>query len=599
MAEAPAETEARLAEAVALAWQLALEDPDRARALSEPALTSAEPQTRALAMRNLGYVEMTAGATRSSARYTNAAHDLLTALGDERGLATVEDMLTHLHLNLGAAELALSHALRTRELAERLDDPVLLGWALHNLGTVYHRLGDAEEGRRWYARALPQFEAADYTVGRARTLGLMADLELEAGRLDDARAHLAESHALWEASRVPLGLAHSDLSMAKLELAAVADLDSASDPEAIASAAQRALELLTRARSRDIRQPQLLVDIRIQESKAQLVLESCRPALDLELLPALRRAIAEAREHGLRHSELDGLAVQTELQLSAGDLSGAVETMREQLRLTSELAREDAAARARSLAIGTQIAAARREAEVTERLLLDVMPASIVRELKLHQRVDPKHHEHATVVFADLVGFTRISTTLEPRSLVAELDRLFRAFDDVAARWQLEKLKTIGDAYMAVAGLPDPHPRHALAATLAALHLREAVRAYAAGPAADGQIKPPWSVRVGLHSGPLIAGIIGRAKLAYDVWGETVNTAARMESSSAADRINVSAATHAQIAAYFVTTPRGPVEAKGLGPVDMFFVERIAPAYAADDAGLEPNAALLAVLAGR
>jgi adenylate cyclase len=210
------------------------------------------------------------------------------------------------------------------------------------------------------------------------------------------------------------------------------------------------------------------------------------------------------------------------------------------------------------------------ERRKSERLLLNVLPASVAEELKRSDEARPRHYASATVLFTDFVGFTSIAERLTPDELVAELDRCFRAFDEIAARHGLEKIKTIGDSYMAAGGVPRENETHAVDCIRAAIEivrfmddLREEKRA--AGLAC-------WEARVGIHSGPLVAGVIGREKFAYDVWGDTVNTASRMESSGAPGRINVSASTRALAGDAFAWEPRGLVAAKGKGEVEMFFV---------------------------
>ncbi|MEM9069947.1 MAG: adenylate/guanylate cyclase domain-containing protein [Myxococcota bacterium] len=551
--------------AVDLAWALALVEPERARTLTESAL-GADPHTRGLALRNLGYLEMTQGDLQRGIEHSDAALVLLEAVGDPSEQATAHDTLTHLYLQLGAMEEALEHAMKARALAEQSGDEVLVGWALHNLGNVYQRLENTEDSLRWYGEALPFFERAAHTVGEARTRGRLAELHLVRGELVDARVGMNAAVPLWRASGVTLGHAHALTTLARIE---VAD-----------GAPAQALAVLDEAEELEVEQPHTRASIHLARGAALHAVGRLEDALD-----HVAKALALATEAGLRAVELEALELRGTLQLALSD-PGVTETLQTQLRLSRELAREDVRARERSLRIGMEAAASRREAEVTQRILHEVLPASIVRELKLHGRVRPKHYRSATVLFTDLVGFTKISARLEPRELVAELDRIFGAFDEMSKRFGLEKLKTIGDAYMAVAGLPDPHPHHALRAVLMALHLRETII----------NDEGDWSIRIGLHSGPLVAGVIGHSKLAYDVWGDTVNTAARMESGGAPGRVNVSRETHAVIAPYFETEARGSLEAKGKGRLEMYFVDRLRPAYAADEKGLRPNAELMALL---
>lgn len=212
-----------------------------------------------------------------------------------------------------------------------------------------------------------------------------------------------------------------------------------------------------------------------------------------------------------------------------------------------------------------------RERRRSDALLLNVLPEPVARELKVYERVEPREYEQATVLFTDFVGFTRIAAGFTPQQLVSELDFCFRRFDEIARRHGLEKIKTIGDAYMAVGGVPAPNSTHAHDCVRAALE----VAAFIAGTRAarTGTGLPYWDVRVGVHTGELVAGVIGREKFSYDVWGDTVNTASRMESAGAPGRVNVSRATYELLKEDFVFEYRGRIEAKGKGEVEMFFVD--------------------------
>jgi class 3 adenylate cyclase len=229
----------------------------------------------------------------------------------------------------------------------------------------------------------------------------------------------------------------------------------------------------------------------------------------------------------------------------------------------------------------------------TRELLYKVFPRRIADELADTGQSEPRQFDAVTVLFTDFVGFTKTAEMLSPRQLIADLDRYFLRFDQLLAECGMEKLKTIGDAYMAASGVPEPQGSHALDAAMFALGIREAVAAIGREQQAAGL--PMFPIRIGLHTGPLVAGVIGEQRFLYDLWGDTVNTASRMESKGEPGRINISAATHAIIATWFECTPRGRIEVKGKGEVEMFFLERLKPEYSGDDAGTVGNEAFRAV----
>jgi adenylate cyclase len=228
-----------------------------------------------------------------------------------------------------------------------------------------------------------------------------------------------------------------------------------------------------------------------------------------------------------------------------------------------------------------------QERKKSDRLLLNILPESIARELQKNDRVQPLHYDTASVLFTDFVGFTRIAESLTPEELIEELDNCFRQFDRIARKHKLEKIKTIGDAYMAVGGIPEPNVTHAIDCVLAALEIGRLMTQLREEKKAAN--KPYWQLRLGIHSGRLVAGVIGREKFAYDVWGDTVNTASRLESSGQADRINISRATYEQVEEFFVCEYRGQVAAKNKGDIDMYFVEGIRPEFARDADRNRPN----------
>ena len=231
--------------------------------------------------------------------------------------------------------------------------------------------------------------------------------------------------------------------------------------------------------------------------------------------------------------------------------------------------------------------ALRREKERSEQLLLNIMPAPVAEELKHRGRVEAREIPECTILFTDFVGFTQIAQRTPPAQLVRSLDRLFVGFDQIIARHGLEKLKTIGDAYMAAGGIPSYKDSHLVDCVLAALEILAFLERYRA----ENPDGPAWQVRVGVHSGPVTAGVIGRARFAYDVWGDTVNTAARLESASEVGKINLTTDTYRPIAHLFNGQDRGYLPVKGKGLLAMTFVTGLSPGYAEDESGRVPNRA--------
>ena len=251
--------------------------------------------------------------------------------------------------------------------------------------------------------------------------------------------------------------------------------------------------------------------------------------------------------------------------------------LRRQLIERNEMLRQLELARDRAVA----------EKGESERLLLNILPPSIAAELKASQRVQPRFFNSASVIFIDFSGFTRIVETMEPASVIDQLDQHFTRFDDIMAKHRLEKLKTIGDAYLAVGGVPEHNRSHPLDAALCALQILDHLSKL--NRQREKLHLPAWLARIGINTGPVIAGVVGKHKFTYDIWGNTVNVAERVEAAGVPGRITISEATWQHIKGRFETEPRGAVEVKHKGLVNMYFLNRVKPELSSDPAGTMPN----------
>lgn len=211
-----------------------------------------------------------------------------------------------------------------------------------------------------------------------------------------------------------------------------------------------------------------------------------------------------------------------------------------------------------------------QEKRKSDELLLNVLPEEIAKELKEKGEATPRNYEMVTVLFSDFQEFTRMATEVSPQELIHTLNECYSAFDDIIDRHNLEKIKTIGDAYMCAGGLPTENATNAIDAVAAACEIQQWVAEWNSGRVANGKYN--WDVRIGIHTGKLIAGVIGKKKFAYDVWGDAVNIAARMESTGEIGKVNISNATYELVKDKFPCTYRGKIEVKGKGEIDMYFV---------------------------
>lgn len=213
----------------------------------------------------------------------------------------------------------------------------------------------------------------------------------------------------------------------------------------------------------------------------------------------------------------------------------------------------------------------KEEKQVSENLLLNILPEHVAEELKAKGGVDAKRFDDVTILFTDFVNFTTTAEKLTPEELVAELHYCFKAFDTIIGKYQIEKIKTIGDAYVAASGLPSPNDHHAADIINAAIEIRDFM---AARKATMGDSS--FGIRIGINSGSVVAGIVGIKKFSYDIWGDAVNIAARMEQKSEPGRINISETTYALVKDNFSCSFRGEIDAKNKGLMNMYFAEKIA-----------------------
>ncbi|MFA5781063.1 MAG: adenylate/guanylate cyclase domain-containing protein [Bacteroidales bacterium] len=228
-----------------------------------------------------------------------------------------------------------------------------------------------------------------------------------------------------------------------------------------------------------------------------------------------------------------------------------------------------------------------KEKEKSDKLLLNILPFKIAQELKADGSAKAKFFDQVTVMFSDFKDFTVIAQQLEPQELVSELNRCFVFFDDVCVRHNIEKIKTVGDSYMCAGGLPIKNKTNPIDMVLAAFEIRDFINRLKKEQ--SDKRRTLWKIRIGIHTGKIISGVVGKKKFAYDIWGDTVNTASRLEQSGLPNKINISGLTYELVKDFFECTYRGKVPVKHKGEIDMYFAERIKKELSVDVDGKIPN----------
>ena len=259
----------------------------------------------------------------------------------------------------------------------------------------------------------------------------------------------------------------------------------------------------------------------------------------------------------------------------------------QKIYLEGEIQRRTTEIRAQKDKIENQKEELEIEKDKSEKLLLNILPSETVEELKSKGKARARQYRMASVMFTDFKGFTQIAEDLKPQELVQELDNYFIKFDEIIEKHDIEKIKTIGDAYMCAGGVPIRNKTSPIDVVLAALKIQEYMGELAEEKA--GEKEEAWELRIGIHTGELTAGVIGRKRFAYDIWGDSVNVANRMETACEPGKVNISGKTYSHIKEFFQCTYRGKIQAKNKGEIDMYFVDGILPELSIDHKGIDPN----------
>lgn len=515
-----------------------------------PTVQAGNPRLLAELSRQKGIVHMDLGEYARSSEWLVQAIRLYESLADAAGIANTRVNLGALNYHLSQFSEAIAYWEQAAAHFTRRGPAARLALVYSNIGSAFsetNRLDSAE----WYHRqALQISERHNDLKSMSRAWNNLGVTFEYAERYDEALRCYRQARALCEKIRDQAGIVRAILNAATI-------LNYQQQYDEALAANREAVALLKGCREKTLfRLAYLnLADIYSQTGRYREAFESLnqyqlykdsiinedntRYVQNLQVLYETEKKEREIAQLN-RESETQSLRLERQRLLTGG------------LLLTALLL---------SALVWLVLHHQRR----TDRLLHNILPVAVAAELRATGKVQPKRHESVTVLFADLVGFTELGHSLSPEALVSLIDRYYRAFDEIIAQAGLEKIKTIGDSYMCAAGLPAPNPQHALLLFQAARNMLCWVEQdAAAGGYAHLQL------RIGMHSGPVVAGVAGKTKYAYDIWGDTVNTAARMEQYGLPGRINLSEATRALLGDSVAAEAREPVDVKGLGLTSMY-----------------------------
>ena len=525
-------------------------------------------------------------------------------LGDTMGMARDHGSIGQAYYNLGDRPRALDHYGVAVTLAKHVGNARLGAGSLCNIGLIYQEQGQADTAVAYYERSIKAYKTEPDYPGWITPLSNIVNLMSLQGRRADA-LRLADEALMWpDLEQFPdeatglyttLGAIYRE---AGEQEKAIHFAEKTVQMAERGSSSSRLVSALTELGRALQRQGDPSGALR-QALRARSLCDSLQmPFTDRSAVARLLSDLydasgrtAEAFQYYKEHVALDDSVQGEDIRKKIRQLDLRKQAMADSLSYAAERSLQEKEIQKQKvirngfmLGFALVIAFAgvflfqrnriAREKERSEMLLLNILPAEVAEELKAKGEADAKLIDQVTVLFTDFKGFTAMSETLSPRDLVRDLNECFSAFDHIMEKHNIEKIKTIGDAYMAAGGLPTPNSTHATDVVKAAFEIRDFIAEGKARKVAVGL--PYFEIRIGIHTGPVVAGIVGVKKFSYDIWGDTVNTASRMESSGEVGQVNISEATYALVKneAGLTFTPRGKVQAKGKGELEMYFVAR-------------------------
>ncbi|MFN0214895.1 MAG: adenylate/guanylate cyclase domain-containing protein [Saprospiraceae bacterium] len=535
----------------------------------------------ARAYTNISALLSTGGAYSEAFGELNKARLLIENKGDLPTKFKIYTQLGHNRYDLDMFDKARDWYWQSLQLRQKLGDSFDIADGLVDLGNALDELGSEDSSKlavQYYLQALDIFRAAEDRTSIATVCNNLGDAYKHLKRYPEALKVLRESERILLDLDDQPGLlntyntfndVYSRLNKPKESLRYIKLYAQIADVVGNENYKLSALKDFARAYAQ-LGDYAKAYDYAKQYNDARFKAMDVKRAQNIETQQALtsvqERQLALDREKAnaaLRKAELDRVStIRNALIGGAALLTLLVGLLFSRNRLR---------ARANRL-LKAQNATIERERQRADTLLQNILPEKTAEELKVNGTVKPVYYESVTVLFTDFKNFTSIAETMSPEYLVKELDEHFRLFDEIVVRHGLEKIKTIGDAYMCAGGLPEPNETHALDTVRAALEMQQAIGALAAKKAAAG--KPFFEMRIGINTGPVVAGVVGSHKFAYDIWGDTVNIAARLEQGSEPGKINISETNWEKVRDVFHCTFRGKLPAKNKGEIAMYFVSQ-------------------------
>lgn len=520
---------------------------------------------------NMGIALHNTNATKEGIKYLNEARSILLERTDRISLANVEHILATIYASIGDQYNALAHNETAIQYANETNQTDLLARSYRTAADIHQDLYDFEKAFDYYTSYLRLSDSLRLEDQKRQILLAERSSELRAAegeirfllaqqeiRERDLQQVRVEQEKLEQSNRA-LALAAKQNELELILLQKQQEIDQGTLREKTAIALQTQQQLRIAAQQLDAeKQNAVILGLREQETIERA--ERMAGEQQVELL---------RREKDIADLKLMSNAQFERNTYVVGSLGLIILFF---LGLSWWLARRSSQRlRMQNAKIEAQKNQIDRERSKSDQLLRNILPDEVAEELKTKGFAEPRLYDSATVLFTDFVNFTKLSSGLAPQAIINELNDCFLAFDEIIEKHQLEKIKTIGDAFMCVGGLPKPNSSHPKDAVNAALEIAEWLK----HRTEDNPNALFKEMRIGIHTGPVVAGVVGKHKFAFDIWGDAVNLAARLEEQGESGRVNISQVTYDAVKDYFSCTPRGLKEVHNKGQISMYFVDSI------------------------
>jgi class 3 adenylate cyclase len=583
---------------------------DSARAFAAEAIALSErlgdQKKLALALKNMG-ISYYSRDNKMALEYWEKSLEAYRAARDSAGVANLLSNIGAIYMNAGNDDKAAKYYMDALAIAEEINDKVRIATVLNNMGSVYnHRASTRQKALDNYLRAQLLWDELKDRNNSGTTSANIGEIYLDRRKFDSAIIYFnkaLEAHENTEKVAQPLndlGAVYDSLRNYPLALKyhSMADsigkkfqnvryriiaLTGMGDVYMKQKNYARAYEVYHEAEKIAVTNRENVLKRKIYEGLTDYY-ERKTDFQTAYIYQKLLDAVKDSLNDADQQEQLRSVVFDYEIQKKESE----IKLLTQENRLSElELNRQKFAKNALIAGLGlvsliifilyrdylnkikTNKLLDSQKAEI-QSLVSNILPDEVAQELKRDGVATPRFYESASVLFTDFKSFTKLADKLSPQEVIAELNACFNAFDDIIDRHGLEKIKTIGDAYMCAGGIPLADPNHYWNIVRAAREIQDYI--LVRNREREEQGLPPWEIRIGIHVGPIVAGVVGKKKYAYDIWGSTVNIASRMESNGEPGQINISAALYELVKTKYHCTYRGKIYAKNVGEIDMYFL---------------------------